>query len=580
MAIDYAAYSPQPSKPGVQRTKELLRILALPRRTLDLEGSKIIDLTPLYLKHSGKCSEYPYCPICINGPVKLWPAQSAALFEAQRAWGLFAPLGVGSGKTVLSLLLPDVFNATRTVLLVPAQLKNQLLTRDIPAYARHFRIPDGIRVVSYTQLSIAKSAGILEEIKPDLVIADECHNVSRPSAARTKRFIRFFKQNPDTIFCALSGTITKRSLRDYSHLCEISLHANSPVPNNWSDLQEWAEALDQIPIHKSRPPGALKVFAIGDSRLLEGSENVRIAVREGYRRRLVDTLGVVATSESWQGASLIVSALDMEIPEDVIHMLNILNDTWQIGGEELEDAARFVEAMKQLAIGFYYEWQWPDGIKDYEWLLPRAAWHKQIRQILKLSREGIDSPLLVARAASQNRLAPEAQEAWEAWKLVKDRYNPTPPVKAIWINDFAIRAAVKWAREEQPVILWYSRQAVGQALSEQGLPVYGAGTDAGEADPKIQPVIACSISSQGTGKNLQRYAKALVIEPPGSGAVWEQLLGRLHRPGQQADEVTFDVFAHTRYLKESLYKAVKDAEYVEQTQGQKQKILKVQRIGW
>jgi hypothetical protein len=263
-AISDAFAKAPPSRPGVQRTPELARILALPRRKLDLDagtvdGQPILDLNSLYVTNSGKCERYPKCPICLTGKAGLWPTQSAALVEAEKAWGLFGAMGVGSGKSVVSLLLPDVFDAKRAALLVPSSLKNQLKTRDFFDYGRHFKLPlDRITVVSYDELSIAAGAFVLDRIEPDLIIADEVHHISRVSAARTKRFIRYLQTHPGTRFCGMSGTITKRSLRDMSHLCEIALRHNSPLPYRWSDLQEWADALD--PIRDPIPIGALKVF--------------------------------------------------------------------------------------------------------------------------------------------------------------------------------------------------------------------------------------------------------------------------------------------------------------------------------
>lgn len=576
------------AKPGVQRTRELDRIAQLPRRRLDLEantidGEPIPDLTPVFLKLGGPCekfeAKYDRCPICSSGTPALWPTQSAALFEAERGYGLFGPMGVGSGKTLVTLLLPDVLSSERAVLLVPAGLKNQLVSRDMEAYGRHFHLPlERITVVAYTELSDAGTADILEKINPDLIIADECHSLARATAARTKRFIRFMKASPNTRFCGLSGTVTRRSLKDYAHLAEIALRAGSPVPGNWSDLNDWADALD--PVSDPKPPGALKIFAASDDARLNGNpEDVQAAVREGYRRRLTDTIGVVATSESWEGASLLVAASHPKLPDTVSDAIVKLKKTWEIDGEEIEDAVRMSEFSRQLSVGFYYRWLWNDGVKDLEWLRARADWHKEVRNVLRLSRPGLDSPLLVTNAVKRGEL-PGMLATWNAWQVVAGRYNPTPPVAPVWLNTFAAEAACEWGARQEAGIIWYSRTAIGDKLEEFGVPVYGAGADAGEADPSIYPVIACSIASQSTGKNLQRYRSNLVMEPPPSGASWEQLMGRTHRPGQQADEVTFEVFAHTGELMGSLYRAVADAEYVFSTQGQRQKILAARRVGW
>jgi hypothetical protein len=500
--------------------------------------------------------------------------------------GNFVADGVVVHNTLVTLLLADVFGAKKAVLLVPSSLKNQLTTRDFFDYGRHFKLPlDRIHVVSYDELSVATGAFVLDRIEPGVIIADEVHNLARMASARTKRFVRYMQAHAETRFCGLSGTVTRRSLRDYSHLCEIALRAGSPLPYRWSDLQEWADALD--PIRDPIPIGALRVLVDpADTRIGRGPDEERQAAREGFRRRLVETPGVVATSESWEGASLVVTALRPPVPKSIDSAISALLKTWEIGGEEIEDKMRLKEIARQLSLGFYYRWIWPDDKPDREWLEARATWHKVIRQHLQHSRAGLDAPSLVERAVRSGQIDDdESKLAWSGWQKVKERYNPTPPVEPVWINDFAIRAANEWAMAQLghkggPAILWYSHAAVGDALSDQGYPVYGPGADAGEADPDRERVIVCSIRAQGTGKNLQRYAKSLIVEPPASGATWEQLLGRTHRPGQQADEVNYEMFVHTPELEEAPLRAVEDARYVQQTQGQRQKLLVARRVNW
>jgi hypothetical protein len=348
---------------------------------------------------------------------------------------------------------------------------------------------------------------------------------------------------------------------------------------------DWADALDAT--QNPQPFGALRVLANEkDLQACKTYDEARVLVREGFRSRLVETPGVVATSESWDGASLVVAALKMPVPKIVEDEIKKLHKTWEIGGEEIEDGMRLAEISKQLSVGFHYRWVWPTGEPDREWLRIRAEWHKQCRLALHGARSGMDSPLLVTRAIERGQLTDELLvAAWSAWKAIKERYNPTPPVEAVWTSDFAIKEAVAWGNKKiakkETGIIWYLHGAVGEAVAKQGgFPLYDAGTDAGEADPRLKPVIVCSIRAQGTGKNLQSYAQSLVVEPPSAGATWEQLLGRTHRPGQVADEVWFEVFTHTQDMEAALYRSVEDALYVLQTQGQRQKLLTAQRVGW
>ena len=82
-----------------------------------------------------------------------------------------------------------------------------------------------------------------------------------------------------------------------------------------------------------------------------------------------------------------------------------------------------------------------------------------------------------------------------------------------------------------------------------------------------------SIRAHGTGVNLQAYNDSIILTPPSSGAVWEQLLGRMHRQGQEADQVTYTVYQHTEELIEALEKSIENASYIEKSMGQKQKLI-------
>jgi hypothetical protein len=491
----------------------------------------------------------------------LWPIQAAALYEAYKRKGLFAPIGVGHGKTLITLLLPVVLDSKRTVLLVPPQLKEQVNREAKHLYSHDFNIPlDLITVVSYNDLSLAKTADVLEKIRPDLIIADEAHSLKRRDSSRTKRFLRYMKENPETMFCALSGTITSKSLLDYAHLIRLALGANSPLPDSYSDLMDWAGALDAAPREASNP-GALRDFCGSDE-----------PIRSGFRRRLVETPGVIATKESALGTSLVISRRNIHAPEAVHEAIKDLQKSWKIEDEEIESATDAARHLRTLSLGFYYVWDWPNGIKDREWLEKRSEWSKVIRRILKYSsRRGLDSPMLIALAASRGELKPADYLVWEAWCTVKDR--PEPPRKPVWISEYIF--GVISAYIDTGMIVWYEWSCFEAKLKAIGLPVYGAGTDAGLAK---EPTIACSFSSQGTGKNLQRFSKNLFTSWPLGGKLSEQVLGRTHRPGQAEDCVSVEWWSPTEIIDATYIGAIRDSEYIQSTTGQRQKLLFASRI--
>ena len=626
----------------VQKTTEFSRIMEVPRRVLDLEA--VTDITSIFRKEGGS--------------MVLRPIQSASLIEAHIANGFFGPIGVGWGKTLILLLMAEAMDSEKAVLLVPPQLRDQLNREIDEVYGRHFNLPlDRVaRIVAYSELSLAKNAELLDELNPDLIVADEIQNLKRAASTRTKRFLRYMRENPHCRFCGMSGTVTNRSVKDYAHLIELALRKNSPLPNGYQELLDWSGALDVKPA-KLMLPGVLDQFC-------EGEENVR----QGYRRRLVETLGVVATVESALGTSLLVRNVRPDtVPADVVAALAEVTERWAYNGEEYSDPLSLWRFHRQMACGFYYRWVWPDDKPDDEWLEGRAAWKKAAREKVKQNRKGMDSEFLVASAAERwrrsiedhsycegvfegddhsecthsyaemteddltgydDRVGDEMKvihckvnpkkpddctgkgpkfvptkckvhpghldlctgvepkkygpnvnlwecEEWIAWKKLKTRYNPTPPKEAVWISDFliedVIERAKKLLKKDRRIIIWYHHACLGKRIAEQsGWPHFGQGTD---ASTSTDDVIICSVATQGTGKNLQHFNHNIVTTLPTNGQECEQLLGRTHRPGNEDDCVTTDYFDHTESLDQHMTDVIADAMYVEDSTGQRQKIL-------
>lgn len=543
--------APAPALTSVRATLEFRRVEALPRRVLDFND--VQDVTDLFRRP--------------GGTMRLRPIQSAALLEAAMMDGGLFPIGVGLGKTLLTLLLPTALDSKNAVLLVPPQLKRQLAREIETVYGKHFRLPlDVLTIIAYSELSSAKTADILDQINPDLIIADECHFLKRRTAARSKRFARFLKENPGTRFVGLSGTITTRSLNDFGHLLEFALKKCSPLPRGYQEVQEWAGALDVKPEIPTKS-GALKKFCA------EG-ENVR----QGFRRRLVESQGVVASSEDDVGSSLVIKRLKLPLPAKIQTLYNEVKKSWSIDGEEFSEAIRRAAVLKQIACGFYYRWAWP-GEKDWEWLTARANWNKAVREKLKQSRAGLDSPLLLANAAERSLLDKgngprwdQGAQVWAEWKEVKDR--PEPPTETIWVDEFMLRDLEKRARElakDAPVIVWAEHVALGERLAEEtGWPFFGEGSD---ASPSRDLIIVATVTTQGTGKNLQyHFVHNIFSSLPPNGAIFQQTVARTHRLGQLADEVTVAWYGHTLETEQTMEAVRADAIYQQELTGP-QKVL-------
>lgn len=597
---------------AVSDSPELKRVLALPRRLRPTEA-ELAALQDAYTARLGKplapCScEKTYLRRCAK---RLLPIQAWALEEISRYEGLLGPIGVGDGKTLLDLLAPMVMpNCKVAVLLVRPDLREQLLKVDWNFYGQHWELPNlaggswfkpgkpVLHVVAFSELSGAKATDLLTKINPDLIIADEGQALRNPTSARCKRYLRYFSERPETRLCIWSGTLTSKGLADFAHHSRLALGAGSPAPLDWPTVEEWAGALD--PGDWPTPIGALE-------RLCEVGETAR----SGFHRRLVDTPGVVSSPETGNcQAALTFYERKIEAPEKVKAAVRDLELTWERpDGEALVEALAVARCARELACGFYYRWKWIHGETDeaiQKWLEARKAWNKELREKLKRSKEHLDSPLLCAKAAirwhhgyvhierdaegrelARRSVPPRtgsgplptwAADCWPEWERLRDTCSPV--TEPVWVDDYLVRDAVEWARSSVGIV-WYEHDCFGRAVAKGGsFPLYGPGADASRdiLGERGERSIVASIRAHGTGKNLQPFCRQLVANPPADGATWEQLIGRTHRQGQLEDEVTVHVYRHMPVMVTALDKARELAQYIQDTLGGSQKLLRASFI--
>lgn len=537
----------------VQRTSELKRILAIPRREWSDDDSEQL---------ATELTEILRTPV---GNMRLRPKQAIALVEAGTCQGLFAPLRVGAGKTLFSLLVGHVLDAQKPVLLVPAKLVEKT-KREMLSLKQHWQIQKHVVIMSYELLGRVQAANNFDKYAPDLLILDECHRAKNPRAAVTKRIMRYLDANENCRLVAMSGTITKRSLTDYAHLLRRALGPQqAPVPYRYTEIQEWAEVLDERKMSDpDRDPGALLSLA-------EGGSDIS-AVRRGFCSRLTQTEGVVSTTEAKIASSLSISSIEPKVSVAVNEAFQKLRADWRMPDEHpLADGLEVWRHARELALGFYYIWD-PPAPKD--WMLARKAWCSACRDILNHNQRHLDSELQVARAVAQG-LYPWATEIWQEWREIEPEFEPN--TKPIWIDDSVLHAVIKWS-VESPGIIWTEHQAFAERLaSMSGLDYYGKKGVSRQGKPiedaSTDTSIIASVASNGEGRNLQAWSRNLVVSPPSSGQVWEQLLGRTHRDGQESDEVSYELIVTCREHCDAFQQARRDARYIADSTGVEMKLL-------
>jgi hypothetical protein len=498
---------------GVKTSPDLERILALPRR-----GD--VDLS--WVEGGLRRPE---------GQQSLRPAQALALYSAAEG-GLAGPMRVGSGKTLVTLLLAELLGIERTVLLVPKSLVDK--TRiEYAEYLKHWRVRMP-KIVNYELLSRKNHARLLYERRPELIIADEAHRLKNPMAACTRRVERYV-EDTGCRFVPLSGSMLG-SVTKAHHLFRWALGDRSPLPHLPEVAAEWDSALDPtVPFGQRSDYGHLRKF---------GND-----VPEAYRQWVVESPGVVAVSEQGCDASIIARRWRPELPQqlrDLILQVEVAKRRPTDG--ELLDPSEVAMSISQLAVGCCYRWY---PLPPEYWLAARREWVLFVNDYLaspEAYEAHIDSPEQVAEAFP---------DRWAAWQEVRATFRPNTVVD--WIDDAPLRAAVRWAKSgNTPGIVWSGWSAVGRKLCELGLPHHGArGFDTqGLHINDARGPVSASIKTCGTGCNLQHYRRNLFLTLPSDLEIYEQTMGRTHRDGQQADEVFFDFNASCDYHERTLRRAL------------------------
>ena len=491
----------------------------------------------------------------------LRPLQALALVEAHDFRGLLGLLPVGEGKTLLSFLLPLVIGKPRPLLIVPAALeeKTEIEFAELREHWQYAPMP----ITSYELIS--RRPELLDELAPDMIVCDEVHALKHPKSACTKRVWRYLRKRAKarkaTPFCALSGTITARSFRDWWHLQQWALRPElQPLPYDFPTCLTWCEALDEK-LKKRRPLGELSRFCVDFHPNEEHPELELKQVRTAFGERLHMIPSVVSSKGGEVKASIRVNVKLADVPT-IDEAVREMRRTWTTpGGDEFTEIIDLWRHARELANGFYYEWDPPAPI---EWLEARAEFSQLVRQVLHRSRT-YDTMTQVRDAYAHD---PRVQ----LWQDVEPTFEPNPV--PVWLTDDVLEYAQEWGALWGGLV-WVEHRAVGERLEDDfGLPYFGqkGRTRDGRSIMHHTGPAVVSQAAVSRGFNLQRYDQNLILNATPIGTRYEQLFGRTHRQGQQADVVTFDILVTVAEQLGGFEQARLDAAYEQQTTGQKQKL--------
>ena len=412
-----------------------------------------------------------------DGEFRMFPEQVKAMLDFDLYGNLFAPVSVGRGKTLISVLCANdastKFGKKKILLLCPSHLVGQLRTIELPKYRKHTSInvpffwlaqmtskkrmleaksnQAGCYVLSYNNLSGKEGAEILLAIQPDIVIGDEIHRVLSTVSARGRRFREMLKLYGPSLVC-LSGTMTQKSPKDYHLAATHALQERCFLPRPVSQNEEWSKIIDSNAENADQYPNGQAPQAVGINKLVKWNngnfpEKVSkdfVGVRDAFKRRMQTTPGVVSPKGNSIGTSLCISNIPISKAEregrpgwdSLQKLINDLVNLWQApNGDELEHAMHIWRYRYELeGIGGYNDLSWPSiekimkrrGVSkdEAEDLMERSLNHhkqhqefaRQLRKwISSRAKTGMDTPMLVGGDMYRNGDKHVGPTLYQAW---------------------------------------------------------------------------------------------------------------------------------------------------------------------
>lgn len=495
--------------------------------------------------------------------------QVACLWQLWEAEGLVASMGVGLGKSLISLLAASVAGCSRPVIAVKPNLVQNLL--DQYALWQQFFGIRPFQILKYSTLST--NPKILWELAPDILICDEAQALKHMGSARAIRGLSYIVEFPKTKVVVMSGTITTSSVADYAHLAEAALRDGSPVPHyDTPECGAWARVLGARPDAYGDDFTAVRRLI---TKYPNDEKTFTDRGREAMRQHLDGTRGVILTNRSSCAASLDLTVVNQpQPPGTVVEMqLAAQADCVDPDGKGISTVEQDL-IVNQLQYGFWYRKVWNSPELEEEWRQASSAWNQAVNKFLSVNAiPGLDSPALVRDAVIAGNYGPAIMEVFDRYAAVSHVAYKLEPV---WVWRGWMDTQLDWLKKhKEPAILWFMSRAVGAEISKE-FPVYAHNA---RGDFSVAHKCGMSIAAMREGHNLQAWSKQRACQFPTDAGWWQQLLGRTHRQGQRADEVFCDIVANTSKLRAKLKRAIEGARYIEKTTGERQRLTLATVVG-
>jgi|TARA_Y100000296_G_scaffold86150_1_gene124863 hypothetical protein len=569
---------------------------------------------------------------------RLFKPQAEALELYITTGKLLGSIGVGWGKTLITLSIAQIAikekGLNKVVLMIPPTVYPQLMQRDITWARKRIRLTvpiiglrgsakdrlnkaqsdiSGLYILPYSTMSTSNGEDCLRSISPDLIIADEVHNLKNLKSAKTRRTFHVIK-DLDCDLVGLSGTITSKSIRDYRHILDCCLKENSPIPNSYQQFATWMQVMDSgMSPTKSQLEDISPLIKWADKHFPEEEFTFdSFGFRTAYRCRFESCPNVVSTGDADIHTSLTICnaskndikmVIDKEQMGELTKFIRKVKDDWKTpNDDEISYVLHKYKWLYELTAGFYNELIWPTIqeiqedrrvsekvakeilIKSKMYHTADQEYHKEVRSFLKDGhRSGLDTPELIGTSIKNHQGAQVGPLLYTYWCDRRDadfegrveRYTRSKRV-----CDYKIQCAYHWARILERGIIWYYNREIGIWLNEylqEFNPLFcPSGDEHNEKiiDPSTKDrIVIASIMAHSTGKNLQFHQNQLFVQWPRVASRAEQTLGRLHRNEQKAEDLYVDLLLYTGFDFECFAATLQDSLYIHSSTGARQKLV-------
>jgi len=307
---------------------------------------------------------------------------------------------------------------------------------------------------------------------------------------------------------------------------EWALGRNSPLPVVESDAIDWSLCLDAgVRPEQRLAPGALHIF---------GSD-IR-SIRQGVRHRLFATPGCVAAEFEAPPCAIDLTLRNVPLSAAEDEPYRLLREDWTTpDGHEFVDAVELWRHARELAMNFYGVW---DPRPPQAWMQARRDWYSAVREFLSRSHK-LDTERQI-RDEIERKPGHRLERYLRTWDAIKDTFTPNSVPR--WVGDSALLYAANWLQGGG--IAWVEHIPFGERLEALcGVPFFSEGgrSSIGLSIVSFRGRACISSYANATGLNLQHFDRSLICSIKPTGITWDQTMGRLARPGQRSERVSFDV---------------------------------------